>query len=197
VSALCRWRPGGSGGPESGGGVVAVRGARLPAPAPSPACGVAAAGVRSAVWFGSGRFGSGTGVTGGVTGTGLELRPGFWARRWSADSRAGSRREEGRGGSVHVCSSGVGEFGQPGSSPQRRGGGRIWLAAWCRNGRHHPGSGDHLRGLGDDSDPVSRPRRFSWSVGELGVVPNPVAVATASRRRPALPLYSIWCKNIT
>ena len=64
--------------------------------------------VRSAVWFGPGRFGSGTGVTvpagtvaaAGVSG--LELRPGCWVRRWSEDFWLGSRREEGRGGPTMV-----------------------------------------------------------------------------------------------
>jgi hypothetical protein len=124
----CRWRPGGSGGAESwwrrGRGPRPRRtGPPNPpgtGPIPAPRSrsrswwggrreAVRGGGgrVRSAVWFGPGRFGSGTGVTvaggtvaaAGVTG----LRPGFWARRWSEDFRLGSRREEGRGGIHDVC----------------------------------------------------------------------------------------------
>jgi hypothetical protein len=89
VSAPLSMAPGGSGGAESGGGVVAVPGARLPAPAHPRRRGLGAAGggrsadsvrggggrVRSAVWFGRGRFGSGTVAAAGVSG--LELGPGF------------------------------------------------------------------------------------------------------------------------
>jgi hypothetical protein len=46
--------------------------------------------------------GSGTVAAAGVSG--LELRPGFWVRRWSEDFRRGSRRERGRGGyQKHSC----------------------------------------------------------------------------------------------
>jgi hypothetical protein len=127
--------PSPAGGSESGGGVVAVPGARCPAPAPSPA----PAGrpsrswwwlrggggrVRSAVWFGPGRFGpggfgSGTGVTGTGTGGGCHRpRAGCWllGKAVVCGFSAGkSERERTRG----VCSllrGGPAGCGRPGIS---------------------------------------------------------------------------------